>query len=231
MTVRLLLPVLALVSALLPGLGCLGFQGGAGDRPEGFRLVQGTLVVPEEDLLGRQVTGLQIAGIAIVSAEDPVDVGVFGSSVFDASRADAAAFVAPVDGARSFVLVLQVPSASGRGPGSFLGLLSFLTGGAEGSLIPPSEDDIDLGPVTVISGDDRPAGNRLKVGDANNPLAQIDTDDDGTMDLADPDDDEDGTPDASDTDTGDDGVDDAAQTLAALPDEDGDGVPDLLAGG
>ena len=158
-------------------------------------------------------------------------IAVFGSSVFDASRSSSAAFVAPVDGARSFVLVLQVPSASGRGPGSLLGLLTFLNGAGEGTLIPPSEHDIDLGAVTVIPGEPRPAGNRLKAGDANNPLAQIDTDDDGTVDLADTDDDEDGTPDATDTDTGDDGVEDAAQTLDALPDEDGDGVPDLLAGG
>lgn len=229
------LPSLTLVLgsclALATTPGCLGFEGGAGERPEGYRLVQGTLVVPEEDLLGRQVTGLQIAGIAIGTADDAAAIDVFGSAVFDASRTAAAAFVAPIDGARSFVLILQVPSPSGRGPGSFLGLLTFLDGGAERTVIPPSEHDLDLAAVTVIPGDHRPAGNRLKAGDANNPLAQIDTDDDGTVDLSDTDDDEDGTPDTADTDTGDDGVDDAQQSLAALPDEDGDGVPDLLAGG
>lgn len=222
------LPLALFLSA--GGLGCLGFEGGAGQRPEGYRLVQGTLVVPEEDLLGRQVTGLQVAGLAVGTADDPGGVDVYGSAVFDASRAASAAFVAPVDGARSFVLILQVPSASGRGPGSFLGLLNFPTGAGEGSLIPPGEDDIDLGAVTVIPGAERPAGNRLKVGDANNPLGQIDSDDDGATDLADSDDDEDGTPDASDTDNGDDGVADLDQLLSALPDEDGDGIPDLLGG-
>lgn len=213
------------------GVGCLGFEGGAGQRPEGYRLVQGALVVPEEDLLGRQVTGLQVAGLALGTADDPAGVDVFGSAVFDASRASSAAFVAPVDGARSFVLLLQVPSSSGRGPGSFLGLMTFATGAGEGSLIPPGEDDIDLGSVTVVPGADRPAGNRLKVGDANNPLSQIDSDDDGTTDLSDADDDEDGTPDASDADIGNDGVPDVDQLLSSLPDEDGDGVPDLLGGG
>ena len=222
---------LALCGAVAAGaLGCPGFEGGAGQRPEGFRLVQGTLVVPEEDLLGRQVTGLQVAALALGRADDPEAIDVFGSAVFDASRAAAAAFVAPVDGARSFVVLLQVPSASGRGPGSFLGALTFSNGAGEGTLLPPGLDDIDLGPVSVVPGTARPADNVLKVGDANNPLSQLDTDDDGTADLFDTDDDEDGTPDLADADNGDDGVDDAAQTLAALPDENGDGVPDLLSG-
>ncbi len=216
---------------LIAGTGCIGFAGSAGDRPEGFRLVQGTLVVPEEDLLGRHVTGLQIAGLAIGTADDAERVDVFGSAVFDASRAASAAFVAPVDGARSFVVILQVPSASGRGPGSFLGVLAFESGAGEGTVVPPGEDDIDLGAVTVTTGDARPAGNRLVAGEAHNPLAQIDTDGDGSADLSDPDDDEDGAADTGDADTGNDGVDDVLQTLAALPDADADGVPDLLAGG
>lgn len=218
---------LATAPALL-ALGCLGFDGGAGDRPEGWRLVQGTLIVPEDDLLGRQITGLQMAGLAIGTQEAPDQVDVYGSPVFDASRAASAAFVAPVDGQRSFVLLLQVPSASGRGPGSFLGLLTFQNGAGDATLVPPGTDDIDLGPVTVIAGTNRPADNLLKAGDANNPLSQIDTDGDGTVDLADTDDDEDGAPDASDPDNGNDGVDDALQALSALPDEDGDGIADLL---
>lgn len=226
-------PVAALGPLVLVALaaGCIGFTGGAGDRPEGFRLVQGTLAVPEEDLLGRQITGLQIAGLAIGTADDVEDIDVFGSAVFDASRAASAAFVAPVDGARSFVVILQVPSASSRGPGSFLGVLTFATGAGDATLVPPGVDDIDLGTVSVVTGDTRPGGNRLNAGEANNPLAQIDSDDDGSADLSDTDDDDDGTVDASDTDTGNDGVDDAAQTLGALADEDADGVPDVLAGG
>ncbi|MCC7073457.1 MAG: hypothetical protein IT383_19250 [Deltaproteobacteria bacterium] len=221
---------LALLVCAAASAGCIGFHGGAGDRPEGFRLVQGTLVVPEEDLLGRQVTGLQMAGIAIGTADDTARIDVFGSDVFDASRAATAAFVAPVDGARSFVVILQVPSPSSRGPGSLLGVLTFANGAGDTTLIPPGEDDIDLGAVSVVTGDARPADNRLKAGEANNPLAQIDSDDDGSADLSDPDDDGDDTPDDSDTDTGNDGVDDAAQALAALADEDADGVPDLLSG-
>ena len=216
---------------LLLAIGCPGFNGGAGERPEGWRLVQGTLIVPEEDLLGRQITGLQVAGLAIGTAEAPDRIDVFGSAVFDASRSTSASFVAPVDGARSFVLLLQVPSASGRGPGSFLGALSFPNGLSEATLLPPGTDDIDLGPVLVVPGATRPADNTLKVGDANNPLSQIDTDADDAVDLSDTDDDEDGTPDATDPDVGGDGVEDALQALAALPDEDADGIPDLLGGG
>lgn len=228
MTIRGCWPLLA---AAALSAGCADFVGGTGERPEGFRLVQGTLLVPEEDLLGRQVTGLQIAGLAIGTADDPAEIDLYGSDVFDASRSSGAPFVAPVHGRRTFFLILQVPSASGRGAGSFLGLLTFAGITAEASLIPPGEGDIDLGPVTVVPGEVRPAGNRLKVGDAHHPLSQIDTDSDATADLADPDDDDDSTPDATDDDNGNDGVPDLQQTLDALVDGDGDGVPDLLAGG
>jgi hypothetical protein len=223
--VKLLLAVLPLLAA------CGTFTGGQGDRPQGFRLVTGTLLIPEEDLLGRQVTGLQIAAIAIGKPDAPGVVDVFPSAIFDPSRVENAAFVAPVDGERSFVLILQVPSQSGRGPGAFLGVLEFADGrGGTTTLVPKGLDDIDLGAVSVKSGPDAPADNVLEVGDANNPLGQIDTDDDGAPDLSDDDDDGDETPDASDLDLGGDGVEDASQILRSLPDSDQDGIPDVLAG-
>ena len=207
--------------------GCPALIGGQGDRPEGFRLVDGKLQAPEEDLLGRQVTGMQIAGLALDGAGG---VDVFPSAVFDPAGDRAqSSFLAPVHGERSFVVVLQVPSASTRGPGAFLGVLRFEDGlGGETTLIPPGLDDIQLGTLTVTRGTRVPGDNLLVAGSANNPLAQVDTDDDGTVDALDSDDDDDGTDDGSDSDRGGDGVEDALQILAALPDTDTDGVPDLL---
>ncbi len=213
--------VLVLLVLLVEG-GCGGITHGAGDRPPGFRLVSGTLQIPDASSLGRQTTGLQIAGIAVGTPADTKRVDAFPSPVIDVSHVQTARLSAPVDGKRSFVVVLQVPSASARGPGALVATLEF-----DGeTLLPPGLDDIELGVVHVEG--TSPADAKLVVGDANDPLAQIDTDGDGTPDKADDDDDGDGVPDASDTDAGGDGVDDALQLLSAIPDEDGDGVPDLL---
>jgi hypothetical protein len=220
---------LAALTLALASSGCARPSGAAGDRPAGFRLVTGVMQVPEEDVLGRQTTGLQVAAIAIGTADDPFAVDVFPSEVFDGSRIENSRFTVPVDGERSFVLVLQVPSASTVGPGALVAILRFATGTGESTLVPPGLDDIDLATLTVSLGDTT-ATTTLIVGDAHNPMAQIDTDADGALDLSDPDDDSDDNPDATDPDVGGDGVDDAAQLLSALPDDDGDGVPDLLEG-
>lgn len=229
MSARVHASVLVAFASVVSILGCNPPSGGAGDWPDGFRLVTGVVQVPEEDVLGRQTTGLQVAGIAIGAETDADAIDVFPSDVFDGSRIETSRFTTPVDGARSFVLVLQVPSASTNGPGALVGVLRFATGAGTSTLVPPGLEDIDLGTLTLELGD-TPATTALVVGDASNPMAQIDTDSDGTADLTDPDDDGDDIPDLSDADAGGDGVDDDAQVLSSLPDEDGDGVPDLLEG-
>jgi hypothetical protein len=229
-------PMSALVAALLVALpvvvGCVRPENG-GERPEGFRFVTGTVQVPDDDILGRQVTGLQVAGIAIGTSEDPADVDVFPSDVFDGSRVETSRFAALVAQDRSFVTVLQVPSATTNGPGTLVAVLRFNSGNGETTLVPPGDEDIELGTLTIEIGSS-PATTTLVVSDAHNPAAQIDSDDDSTVDVLDADDDGDDVADVSDPDVGGDGVDDAAQVLTSLPDEDGrddgDGTPDLLEG-
>jgi hypothetical protein len=208
---------------VLSSVGCDGFTGQQGDKPEGFRLVQGRLLVPDEDLVGRQVTGLQVAALGL-DAEG--GIAVFPSAVFDpsAQRAEAS-FVATVAGDRDVVVVLQVPSGTQRGVGSFLGLYTF--DGGE-SLVPRGEDDVDIGTLEVQRGARVPADTTLGGGAGSSPSAQTDSDTDGLPNDRDDDDDDDGTADANDTDVAGDGVDDALQRLSALPDVDADGVPDAL---
>jgi hypothetical protein len=106
-------------TALALGLsGCEGLTGGAGDKPEGFRLIEGRLSLPDEDLLGRQVTGLQVAALHL-----DADGGItaFPSAVFDPSTQRAeAAFVATVPGiSTSFSCSRCRPAHSAvRGPSS-----------------------------------------------------------------------------------------------------------------
>jgi hypothetical protein len=220
----LLAALVAVVSPLMGSLaGCDGFSGQAGDKPEGFRLFEGRLQVPDDDLVGRQVTGLQMAALHI-DAEG--GIGVFPSAVFDPSvqRAEAT-FVATVAGDQDVVLVLQVPSGTQRGLGSFLGLYTF--DGGE-SLVPRGEDDVDIGTLTVVRGTRVPADTTLTGGVAGSPATQTDSDGDGLTNDRDDNDDDDADVDANDTDVAGDGVDDALQRLSALPDDNGDGVPDAM---
>ncbi len=224
---------LAVASLALTALTACVRPANGGERPDGFRFVTGTVQVPDEDILGRQVTGLQVAGIAIGSSEDAGDIQVFPSDVFDGARIETSRFAALVEQARSFVTVLQVPSATTNGPGTLVAVLRFNSGNGETTLVPPGEEDIELGTLTIEVASSA-ATTTLVVSDAHNPAAQIDTDDDSSVDVLDPDDDGDDTPDISDPDAGGDGVDDAVQVLTSLPDEDGrddgDGTPDLLEG-
>ncbi|HEY1099953.1 MAG TPA: hypothetical protein VGF99_13545 [Myxococcota bacterium] len=199
-----------------------GFSGGAGDKPAGTRLVRGRLQIPDEDLLGRQVTGLQVAALHL---DADGGIAAFPSAVFDPSaQRDQASFVATVGAGVDTVLVLQVPSATQRSAGSFLALYTF-----DGdSLVPRGEDDLELGTLSVTRGARVPADTTITGGASATPAAQTDTDGDGLSNDVDDDDDDDGTPDASDDDVAGDGVPDALQRLSALPDADGDGVADAL---
>ncbi len=201
---------------------CAGFSGEAGDKPEGTRLIEGRLQVPDEDFLGRQVTGLQLAALHL-DAEGGVTA--FPSDVFDPSaQRSEASFVATVGGGVDVVLVLQVPSASQIGAGAFLGVFVSDDGA---TLVPRGEDDVNLGLVSVATGQRKPADTTL-LSAASSPAAQTDTDADGVANATDDDDDDDGIVDVNDTDVAGDGVDDALQVLAALPDANADGVADVL---
>lgn len=215
------LVVLGSLAVLVTG-ACSPLTGGAGDRPEGYRLVEGRLSLPDQDLIGRQVTGVQMAALHI-----DADGGLtpFVSEVFDPAieRAESA-FVIPVDGAFDVVVVLQVPSPGGRGAGAFLGQLVF-----DGTtLLPRGDDDIELGIVAAQAGARVPADTVLVPGVGTSPVAQTDSDDDGVDNATDDDDDGDGTADGDDPDVAGDDVEDAVQVLGALPDDDGDGIADAL---
>lgn len=202
----------------------------SGQRPEGVRFVTGALVPPDEDLAGRQNTGLQMAAVAIGTAEDVNDVDIATSEVFDSSRLESARFSLSVNDDSSFVLVLQVPGAARGGFGALLGQLRFDDGrGGASTLLPPGGDDVELGSLRVL---EPAAGSvrRMEAGEASNPLGQVDTDEDGLTDLSDDDDDGDGTLDTADDDVGGDGVPDALQLIEALPDGNRDGVPDVFGG-
>lgn len=225
---RSALPVLSLVVlALVVASGC-DFAAD-GERPAGVRFFTGSVTFPDEDILGRIVTGVQIAAVAIGSEAEPTRVDVFPSPVFDGSRRANARFTAQVPQDRSVVLILQVPGGTAGGPGSLVATLRFSDGRGIASLVPPGTGDVALGALGVEPGA-RAADAVLVVGDAANPLGQLDTDADGIADLSDDDDDADGTSDGADLDVAGDGVDDAKQVLPALPDGDGDGTPDLFEG-
>ncbi len=205
---------------------CDGLTGGAGDKPEGFRLMEGRLLLPDEDVLGRQVTGLQVAALFL---DDAGGVTAFPSAVFDPSvqRAEAA-FVATVPANLDVVLILQVPSSSQRGAGDLLGRYAVDVDGTDEALVPRGDDDLDLGALTIRTGPRVPADTRLVSDLGVAPAAQTDSDGDGVNNDRDDDDDGDGALDGVDDDVAGDGVPDALQRLAALPDGDGDGVPDAL---
>jgi hypothetical protein len=222
---------LASLAALALVTGCPGLTGGAGDRPDGHRLVEGELVTEGQDVLGRQLTGVQVAAVSVREADGAFVPDVFASDVIAPQGENGVApFVVAVPVERAFHIVLQLPAAGGSAPGEWLGVLRFSDGRAnEVSLIPAGGEDLDLGSVRTIDGDPLTvADNLLDAGSAGNPLSQVEHDADGVSDLLDEDDDDDLIPDDTDADVAGDGVEDALQLLEALPDEDSDGVPDAF---
>lgn len=123
-------------------------------------------------------------------------------------------------------LFLQTPRGSNAGPGIFVGRVVWSNGHGQTSRIPASDLDIDLGEVSFMTGDPGTlADNRLPVTDDANPLRRTNRDGDAQDDFLDDDDDGDSDPDATDADADGDGEEDARQEFSALPDGDGDGVP------
>ena len=230
MTHALATRALAALGLLALCVGCPELTG-AGARPEGFRLVTGNVSIPTNGFVDGQTTGLQVAAIAVEgSGESTPSAKVYVSDVFDPSLESDASFVLAVDGDYAFNLILQVPGGGG-GAGTFLGALWFDSGATgETTLIPRGETDLDIRELDAISNDPNlRSDNVLRAADTGrNPLALIDSDGDGTADLTDADDDDDGVSDVSDEDVAGDGTDDARQLLSALPDEDANGIADLL---
>lgn len=146
---------------------------------------------------------------------DPFDPGEQGGGV----PAEPFALLLPCD--LSINLIIQtLASSDGRTPGDVVAVLAYPTTGGTTTLIPreigsalaePCHDTpqratnlVDLGTFvlgSVVGGPDGGA----------NPLATVDTDDDGEANAVDPDDDGDGTPDDLDDDDDGDGATDAAQ--------------------
>lgn len=215
------------------GAGCQNF--GENGTREGFRTIQGTLILPDDGILGRQVTGLQIAAVTVENnannngQKTPV---FFTSNVFNpASRNESSVFAVEIPTAAAVNLVLQVPSASLNGPGDYLGVLRFDDGQQLTTLLPAGGGNIQLGSVRADEGNPNTASdNVLSIDVSGNPLGQMDSNQDGTSDLLDDDDDGDGTADTVDADVAGDGVDDVAQILQALPDIDVNGIPDVWRG-
>jgi hypothetical protein len=139
-------------------------------------------------------------------------------------------------------LLLQIPDTpGGSAPGVQVAPMKFARDdtGSLTTLIPPpigdlcagDAKDIDLEEITLVlaKGAALTEGTiTLGTEKSRNPLDIIDTDGDGQVDLADSDDDNDGVVDVSDTDANGDTLEDQKQMLSALPDVDGNGIPDMF---
>lgn len=230
---KIMRPFSLMAFSIVCGSACVGLSAQDGEVPEGYRLVNGRVTIGDDGILGRQLTGLQIAAVSVVDGAHAVEVSdIFNAEKGGASNNAAASFslVVPVD--RAFSLVLQVPRSSGRGPGEWIAAYAFATdadGGEMTSLVPAGEGRVQLGTLEALDGDPSTVSDNTLGGNAaKNPLEQIDSDGDGVVDFNDDDDDDDGTADLNDEDVAGDGTNDAEQLLSALPDSDGNGVPDVL---
>lgn len=208
--------------------GCPGLSAGAGARPDGHRLVEGTLKLAEDFVIGRQVSGVQVAAVSVREVDGAPSLEVHASDVFSPDAGKAVPFALSLPTGKAFHLVLQTPTAGGAGPGRWLGVLRFDDGqGRSVTLIPAGDEDLTLAALDALeNAAGQVADNELRGPASHNPLGQVDSDGDGQSDLLDADDDDDQAPDLTDSDVAGDGIDDALQSLEYLPDADGNGVPD-----
>lgn len=222
--------LVVMATLVLPLTGCPGLTAGAGARPEGHRLVEGTLELPEDFVIGRQVSGVRMTAVSVRDVDGAPSLELFPSDVFSPDEGKAVPFALSLPTGRAFHLVLETPKGSPSGPGSWLGALRFDDGrGTETSFVPAGDDDLTLAALVAVENDATSAAdNELRGPASHNPLGRVDSDGDGQSDLVDDDDDEDQVPDASDTDVAGDGIEDALQRLEYLADEDGDSIPDAF---
>jgi hypothetical protein len=213
---------------VLSSLGCPSFSNSAGARPEGHRLVEGTLTLAEDFVFSRQVSAVQLAAVVVGDDGDTATLKVHGSDPLTPDAGRAVPFVLSLPNTAAFHVVLQAPRSAANAPGEWLGLLEFDDGAGQfTSLVPASADDIDLGELVAVENVPTVVADNQLQGPPNaNPLGQVDADGDGTSDLSDSDDDDDGVADAADSDVAGDGIDDALQALDRLPDDNADGIPD-----
>lgn len=196
---------------------------GAGERPEGTRQIR--LKIPEEltRALGNQVTGVQLAGVVVNGQEYTVRTS---PGIDPATETD---LIAYMPGDESPVLIVQTLAAGGaNAAGHLIARIEFSDGSAMVSRIPRGEADLDLGTPTYQGDPGDPSDSVLQVEEARDPLALIDTDQDGASDLIDTDDDGDTIEDSADDDRDGDGIIDLNQMLGSLIDDDENGVPDVL---
>ena len=242
---RAILP--ALVASAL-GTACTGGFDGEPLPPDGSRLISGRLEPPAPELLSRRQVALQLVAISIDAREEqPVrdfSVGVPFNPSGEGAEPSTFRIAVPTD--RSVALFFQVPVDSGRDLGQLVARVRFAAN-ASGELTDlisgrtrnaPELRDLELGIVKITRpGASQPGDGEGRIGenvvilgeDASiNPLAVNDIDGDGVPDLEDADDDDDLIPDEGDLDANGDDIPDESQSLAALGDEDGDSIPDLL---
>lgn len=228
-------------------VACGGFDG-EGQRPEGVRVISGKLAPLDPTVLGPRQVALQLAAARLDAREPAPLVELLSGTPFNpAGEGTAPAsfrLALPTD--RTYVLIFQVPVGDGSGPGQIAGRVRFSAspGGPLTDLLSgrtrdaPVLRDLDLGVVKIT----RPAASEgadgssrigdnvviLGEGESIHPLAGNDIDGDGVPDLEDPDDDDDLIPDEGDLDANGDDIPDQSQSLDALPDDDGNGVPDAM---
>lgn len=240
-------PLVLWVGTLAALSACTGVGGfdGPSERPSGVRVLSGELRAPSDGSVApRDIVGLQLALVEVDTSSGAATGirAVYTSPVFDASAELGATtrFSAPVPMNRTVALVLQIPRGSPGGLGRFAALVRFPSraGGPLTDVLPGATQDIDLGVLTVERGPTTTAPDgstvaglprvRLGEGESRNPLTVNDVDGDGLPDFEDPDTDGDFIPDEQDGDADGDGILDVHQTLGALADSEGSGVPDVM---
>ena len=174
--------------------------------PEGQRLITGELLTPREgDFGGADNQGMTLAALVGDPSTDPeaLHVGVpFNPAQSSAVGGDRVRFQLLLPTDKAAVMFFQTTPAAGAGDrfGVFLASLSFATdatGAALSARIPAGDESVDLGLVQIDAIDETTNQDNLARPEEN-PLSQVDSDNDGTDNAADPDDDNDGLPDLED---------------------------------
>jgi hypothetical protein len=203
------LTLIASLGAALSGcnlLTLLADPGPASEIPDGQRLIIGELLTPREgDFGGAENQGMTLAALVGDPGTDPeaLHVGVpFNPAQTSAVGGDRVSFQLLLPSDKDAVLFFQTTPAAGAGDrfGVFLASLSFATdatGESQSARIPAGEETIDLGLVRIDALNEATNQDNLALPEEN-PLAQVDSDNDGTDNAADIDDDNDGLIDLED---------------------------------